>query len=297
MSTRATRRVRQLTIAAAVAALTVPVAAAVGSSGSRYRDRGHTYASRHWWAGRDGLTFATIKAPQGQTLVVFGHRGRRTVRLRGLAAGERVVGIDVRPANNVLYGVSSANRVFTIDPRTGQTANAQTLSVPLNGNAFGVDFNPSVDRLRIVSDNDQNLRVNVDTGMTTSDPSLAYPAGDRNAGRDPAVTALGYTFAALGGPTALYDVDSATDTFDLQNPPNAGTLNSIGPIGVDVGSQAGLDIAGRDRFTAFGLFQQGNRANLYELRFDRNGRASKPGAWLPGQYDGLAVLNAYSGRS
>src|SRR5918999_6124129 len=42
-----------------------------------------------------------------------------TIPVQGLQAGESLVGLDVRPANDVLYGVSSANRIYQINPVTG----------------------------------------------------------------------------------------------------------------------------------------------------------------------------------
>ena len=272
------RRCAPVVVASLLAALVVPLASfgVVGDAGSgSFR------------------AFATVKSPEGRTLVLFTYGRMLEVPLQGLAAGERVVGLDVRPANNRLYGLSSAGRVFAIDFRSGQTSGHQNLTVPLSGQAFGVDFNPSVDRLRITSDADQNLRVNVDTGATTSDPALAYAGGDRNAGKDPAVAGVAYTFAAFGSPTTLYDTDANADSFLLQNPPNAGTLNSIGAVGVDLGNQTGFDIAGTDTFVPYALFQQGGAATLYQLDFNRNGRATSTGLSLPGQYDGLAVLDAY----
>lgn len=278
---------------AATAAIAASGTAAMAGGGGDSHDRG-SYGGKY-----RGADYATVKYPSGRTLVLFDRRHRKDVAIKGLARDERVVGIDVRPATDDLYGVSSANRVFTIDPYSGRIGNPQALTdalgatVSLSGAFFGVDFNPSVDRLRIVSDSDQNLRVNVDTGLAAVDTPLQYPAGDRNAGQDPAVAAVGYTFADLGGPTALYDVDSARDTFALQNPPNAGTLNSIGPVGLDVGAQGGFDIAGKDRFHAFGFYQQGGVARLYQHRFDQNGRARYAGITLRGKFDGFAVLDAY----
>ena len=131
-----------------------------------------------------GQRFATIK--DGTKLVQFGHRSARARPISGLTPGETVVGIDVRPTDGdgaangqddgKLYGVGktgTAGRVFEIDPRTATVKNAVPLSVALSGSAFGVDFNPTVDRLRIVSDEDQNLRANVDTGATLTDSPLA----------------------------------------------------------------------------------------------------------------------------
>ncbi len=101
------------------------------------------------------------------------------------------------------------------------------------------------DRLRVVSDTEQNLRINVATGATTVDGSLAYATGDPGAGSNPAVTAAGYTNNVNGTTTTtLYDVDTARDVLVTQNPPNNGVLNTVGSLGIgDVTAVAGLDVA------------------------------------------------------
>jgi len=148
--------------------IAVAATAAVAASGAvaTATDRGGG-SDGGSWRGQD---YATIKS--GRTLVLFDGGSRKYVGLRGLLAGERVVGIDVRPGTGALYGVSSADRVFTINPHSGRIGDPKVLSVPLDGTFFGVDFNPSVDRLRITSDTDQNLRADVDTGATLSDGAL-----------------------------------------------------------------------------------------------------------------------------
>ena len=42
----------------------------------------------------------------------------------------------------------------------------------LTGSQFGVDFNPVADRLRVISDSGLNLRINADTGATTTDGAI-----------------------------------------------------------------------------------------------------------------------------
>ena len=42
----------------------------------------------------------------------------------------------------------------------------------LTGSQFGVDFNPVADRLRVPSDSGLNLRINADTGATTTDGTI-----------------------------------------------------------------------------------------------------------------------------
>lgn len=162
----------------------------------------------------------------------------------GLLAGEALLGIDYRPATSQLYGLGSAGRLYTI---SGGTATfASTLDVPLSGDSFGIGFNPVPDRLRVTGDTGQNLRVNVDTGATTVDGGLAYAAGDANAGRTPRVTAVAYTNQVSGtvAATRLFDIDTANDVLALQDPPNAGTLNTVGALGVDASAAAGFDISG-----------------------------------------------------
>ncbi len=121
---------------------------------------------------------------QGNQLVSFDSgntAATTTVGINGLLAGDLLTGIDARPANNTLFGLAvngTTGRLYNIDRVTGLASLAATLDTAVNGNFFGVDFNPAVDRLRIVSDTGQNLRVNVDTGATLVDGTLQFAAGD-----------------------------------------------------------------------------------------------------------------------
>lgn len=159
-----------------------------------------------------------------------------------------LLGIDFRPANGLLYGLTNTNKLYTINPDTGASTFVSTLSTPFtSGTQSGFDFNPVPDRLRLVGGNDQNLRVNVDTGATITDGTLAYAAGDANFGNNPNITAAAYTNSFFGGPipgrtTQLFGIDSALDTLVLQNPPNNGTLSTIGSLGVDFEETGGFDI-------------------------------------------------------
>lgn len=181
------------------------------------------------------------------------------VTITGIQAGEKIVGIDVRPATGELWAVGDSDRLYSVDPATGVATERSVLSTPLDGTHFGVDFNPTVDRLRIVSDAEQNLRVNVDTGAVTVDLPLAYTGF--LAGENPKVTAAAYTNSQCGPPnptpapptprtTTLYDLDARLDLLDTQAPPNDGTLNPVGGLGLNVRARAGFDISGNDG-TAF----------------------------------------------
>ena len=108
-------------------------------------------------------------------------RAKAIGAVTGLVQDTSLVGIDYRPANNVLYGLGNAGGVYTIDANTAQATLRSRLNQPLQGTDFGVDFNPTVDRLRIVSNTGQNLRTNVDDGTTTVDGDAEHPR--RHAGQ------------------------------------------------------------------------------------------------------------------
>ena len=67
--------------------------------------------------------------------------------------------------------------------------------------APGVDFNPQTDRLRVVSADGQNLRVNVTLGATAVDGALRYADGDSDAGKRPRIAASAYTHNVVDAPT------------------------------------------------------------------------------------------------
>jgi hypothetical protein len=179
-----------------------------------------------------------------------------TTAVTGLQAGENLLGIDFRPATGQLFGLGSTSRLYSINTQTGATTVVGTmLTTTLSGTDFGFDFNPVPDRIRIVNDADQNLRANPNDGTNLVDGVLAYATGDANAGQNPTVTGAAY-INSFGGATTttLYDIDSNLDILATQNPPNNGTLNTVGSLGVNTTSQVGFDIATGSN-TAFAAFQ------------------------------------------
>lgn len=152
----------------------------------------------------------------------------------------RLLGIDVRPANGVLYGVFADGTVAIIEPMTGLATPVSTLGTTLgDGIAATVDFNPVADRLRVMGSDGTSLRVNVDTGETVTDGSHAYAEGETA----PNVIAGAYTNSRAGAEaTQLYNIDGAAGWLVLQDPPNDGRLNPVGEIGM-MPAEAGFDIA------------------------------------------------------
>ena len=74
-------------------------------------------------------------------------------------AGETVVGIDFRPNTGQLFGVGSTSRVYVINVVTGAATlvGAGAFTPVLSGMHFGVDFNPTADRIRCVGDAGHSL--------------------------------------------------------------------------------------------------------------------------------------------
>ena len=222
----------------------------------------------------------------------------RVLPLTGPAGSEPLVGLDTRPANGQLYGVGASGRLYVIQVGPGgatSTAGAQIAS-PLAGTFFGSDFNPVPDRLRLNSDQEQNLRINVDTGATTNDGALAYAAADRNAGANPDVAGAAYTNAdtdpATG--TMLFDVDAAQDVLAIQNPPNDGVLITVGDLGVDTTRSVGFDItppaAGSTPYAVLDPKGHGSRLYVIDLATGKARQVGQVGNASPYHLDSLATL-------
>ncbi|CAN5661390.1 hypothetical protein BH18ACT13_BH18ACT13_08640 [soil metagenome] len=213
------------------------------------------------------------------------------VPFTGLPAGEQIVGLDVRPANKQVVALSSASRLYRIDVATGAATviGAAPFTPALSGASFGFDFNPTVDRIRATSDTRQNLRLHPDTGATAFvDGTLTYAAGDAGASATPRIVGSAYTNSVAGATTTtLFDIDAGRDFLAVQNPPNNGTLVSVGALGVDAGDNAGFDISAVDG-VAYAALQVAPSVSSGLYRIDlTTGRAT-----LVGRIGGGAVLRA-----
>ena len=279
--TRATRWAGGAIAGALMASLLAPAVA--GASVDRPADRGRTVCAQP----QRGRSLQVFLLKSDGTLACSDtrrpHRATTIGRISGLTTDTALVGIDVRPANGALVGLGNQGGIYVIDPASGAASNRVQLSVPLSGTSFGVDFNPTVDRLRIVSDPGQNLRVNVDTGGATVDGALSAPG----------VTGAAYTNNDADPTTAttLYDIDTVADQVSIQAPPNNGTLNPVGSLGVDTSAVVGFDIFSElDRagttedVSAFASLTVGGQAGLYEINLF-TGRASHRGNLPSGVVD------------
>ncbi|MFZ1220064.1 MAG: DUF4394 domain-containing protein, partial [Chthoniobacterales bacterium] len=161
------------------------------------------------------------------------------------AGSEALVAIDFRPATGDLYAMGASGRLYVLNLTTGETFVPPGPPTTLSGTRFGFDFNPTVDLIRVVSDLDQNLRLNPNTGsLTATDTALTYAAGDAHAGANPNVVGAAYTNNFVGAAaTVLYDIDSTLDVLVIQNQPNTGILNTVGNLGVNTTDEVGFDIS------------------------------------------------------
>ncbi len=196
------------------------------------------------------MTGAALAAPAigltgDKTLVMFDTETLAVSGTMDVSGVDRLHGIDVRPADGMLYGVTGDGKVVTIDTASGAATERSTLSETLaDGVWASVDFNPVADRLRIVGSDGTNLRANVDDGAVTVDGKLAYEAADMHAGETPNIVAVAYT-NSVGKPeaTAMYDIDATIGGLIQQAPPNDGVLKAIGKLGVTGSENFALDIS------------------------------------------------------
>jgi hypothetical protein len=181
----------------------------------------------------------------------------------------------------VLYGLSNFALTYTIDPQSGIATRlpvgSPTGNAFIANAAFGFDFNPQVDRIRIVNNFDQNYRlVPGDGSLAGLDLTLAFNTNppDANAGQNPSVVGSAYTNNFAGTlSTILYGIDSKLNILVTQNPPNNGVLNTVGALRdeatqttVDVTNDLGFDIFGCDPIGLIAATRPGDTASrLYRV--------------------------------
>ncbi len=232
------------------------------------------------------------------------------VGINGLSGGERLVGIDLRPSNNTIYGVSDANNIYTLSS-TGQAtfvAGLRTVSGDVStpysirpSVGYGFDFNPVADfaggaSLRFINTAGDNLAINVNTGA-----AVAGVVGNTASNIGTGYSAAAYTNSTPNGPlgsTQLYYINSDTNTLNLHvplrdangnvlatsnfNAPNIVTVGNLGlGEGVDIVSADGFEIFSDSFAFAALTIVSGPGArdaatNLYSINL-QNGQATLAG--------------------
>jgi hypothetical protein len=222
-----------------------------------------------------------------------------SIPITGLAAGEVIRGIDIRPANGLLYGLAAPNgittqvRLYTINPVTGSaSAVGPAVNVATASNFWGMSFNAVVDRVRVVSNAAANVRLHPDTGALVAN--------------DTALTATGYVDSAaydnqVAGAlqTTLYGVDIGTSRLvriggPQGNPsPNGGVVTEIGPLAVALEGNAPSALDWAPGGTLFAVLRSAAQTGLYTINVT-TGAATLVGAIGNGALiiDSVAVMAA-----
>lgn len=186
------------------------------------------------------------------------------IAISGLVGGQTLRSIDFRPANGSLYAVSSSGaqaQLYTVNLATGVLTTVGS-GFTLTGNtssAVTIDFNPVVDRLRVITGDGQNYRVNPITGaLVMQDTSLPSP----NAANGVQILGIAYSNNVAGAAsTTLYGYDYLNDNLDTignvggtPSSPNAGTTFVVGSTGLLSDTEIGLDISGVTGFAYASVF-------------------------------------------
>ena len=189
--------------------------------------------------------------------------------ITGLQAGETILGIDMRPATGQLYGLGSSSRLYVLNTSSGVATVIGTVpfATLLNGTSFGFDFNPTVDRIRCISNTGQNLRLQPETGLIAAIDGVLNPG-------TPSVTASAYTNNFSGATTTvLYNIDNTTDKLSKQDPPNNGTQVDVGSLGINVEAVSGFDITSRSG-VGYATLKVADKSSLYTINLT-SGAATK----------------------
>jgi len=220
--------------------------------------------------------------------------------LAGLQGGEVLLGIDYRVARGWLYGLGSSGRLYRIN--TGDGAVTMIGSAPVavmpTGSEVGFDFNPTVDRIRVVSSSKgENMRLHPDTGaVVDSDPNapglqvdgpLAYAPGDVHAGQTPGIAAAGYTYNKQDEKiTTNFAIDALHRTLVTQGSregrtpavsPNTGLLYTVGALGAGEIEKVSFDIADVSGAAFMAASRPGeSQSAWYEVNLD-SGKAARIG--------------------
>jgi Domain of unknown function (DUF4394) len=231
-----------------------------------------------------------------------------TKALSGLAAGDTLLGIDYRVAKGQLFGLGARGQLYRIDTQTGAaTAIGTPASLPAGATEWGFDFNPTVDRIRVVSDSGFNMRLHPDTGAIIDadantpglqlDGRLMFDTSDVNAGKTPAVVAAGYTYNkdndkittnyALDGRQGALLHQGSKEGVQPAVSPNTGRLFTVGSLGIGSFERATLDISDLSN-AAYSAVTTAGQSIWYRIDL-ATGRATRIGTIAAGPVVGAAI--------
>lgn len=206
------------------AALAAAVVSVVGVSSSAYAE----------------LAYGITGASAGSSLISFDTAtpgvATNVGSLTGIASGESVRAIDFRPANGLLYALSTASTNYTLYTVNLSNGALTTVGSGSVGTAFptrvSMDFDPVNDVLRVVTGSTKNYRINPLNGaLLSTDADVVYGAGDPNVGNNPPFpVGIAYDNNFVGATsTTMYLYDYNLDLVSKSTAPNTGELSTVGP--------------------------------------------------------------------
>lgn len=224
--------------------------------------------------------------------------------LTGLAAQERLLGIDYRVAKGQLYALGASGQLYRINTADGSASAIGTpVALPTEGaTEWGFDFNPTVDRIRVVNNAGLNLRLHPDTGAVVDgsadqpgvqfDGKLAYDAADTNTGKPAFVVAAGYTYNktnekittnyALDGKLGVLVHQGTLEGVTPAVSPNSGKLYTVGSLGLGSFTQATLDISDVSNAAYSAIGREAKSSHWYRIDL-ATGQAKLLGAIAGGE--------------
>lgn len=189
------------------------------------------------------------------------------VAISGLSVGEKIKSMDFRPADGLLYAYvtnGTTARIAIVNTVSGALSTVGSTMASMTGSFFGLSFNAVVDRIRVISDDDENLRFSPTSGALVATDTSLSPAGAIPVG-------LAYTnnFVSAALSTA-YVIDAATDSLlmlgGVNGTPsaNGGALTTVGSLGVLANSEGGFEIVGIDN-VAYAALSVSGASRLYTI--------------------------------
>ncbi|MGQ3058645.1 MAG: DUF4394 domain-containing protein [Nevskia sp.] len=171
--------------------------------------------------------------------------------ITGLAEGESVLQIDFSIEPEILYGLTSANRIVSLNPDSG--AATYIGSTPFTTDVLMqpvMDYNPANDFLRVIDydptggNGSAILRVSRETGallQTDGNGVLRFTDSDSNDGEIPQLAAIAHSNGnSRATTTTQYGIDFTTQS--LVRITNAGVLSTVGVLDRSFLLSAGFDI-------------------------------------------------------
>ncbi|MCE9559427.1 MAG: DUF4394 domain-containing protein [Armatimonadetes bacterium] len=174
-----------------------------------------------------------------------------SVLITGILGGAVLFSIDFRVSDKKLIGLDDNNQIYAIDPTTAvATPIGDPIDVLAPGDPKQIEWDPVSGNIRLITQLNVNLRINPTDGTVLgTDTDLEYASGDINALETPNIAAFAHSKSTTGSTTTtLFGIDGSTDALtriggpDGTPSPNAGSVATIGQLGIDIDLYAGFDI-------------------------------------------------------